>query len=268
MSRPAPDPIRCARISVAPFGVSHPVSRPSDSSSFLPGRRTGRRGSDLRSPERNDGESGRSAMDCSQKLAELFRKGRRKEYRPGEPILIKGTAVDDVLLIVNGWAQVTDPHADGSETFLDLRCRGELLGDTGVLGGRPRNANVHAVRRTVTLAVGGTQFLAFIKQHDLLKQLLLSAHEQHLAANRLTGARRFGSAAVTSRLLLDLSRRCGSPTLRGITQKAMAGMLGITLPTLRKAIADLSTSGAVRAEWPDVEIRDQGVLRETARLDD
>ncbi|MFI6156707.1 Crp/Fnr family transcriptional regulator [Kitasatospora sp. NPDC051170] len=207
-------------------------------------------------------------MEFKQKLAELFTKGRVEVYRPGDLILLKGAVADDVRLIRSGWAQVTDPHHDGSETVLDLRCRGELLGDTGVLGGRPRNANVRAVRRTVTVAVGGRQFLAFIRQHDLLDQLLLSAHDHHLAANRLTGARPFGAVVGASRLLLDLSRRYGSPTLHGITQKAIVGLLGVSVPTLRKAVADLSTCGAVRANWPSIEIRDQAALRETARLDD
>jgi CRP-like cAMP-binding protein len=180
-------------------------------------------------------------------------------------MILKGSQGGNVLRILEGWALVTDPHPDGTRTFLELRGRGQLLGETSALSGEPRNADVTAVCRTVVQAVGCERFVAEVENSEVLIGLLLHAQQSHRMANVRAGLRSFGTASRLSRLLLDLAQTAGTPHVSGIPQKVLAQVLGVTPRTLYDAVGDLERRGALSARWPVVHIVDEAVLKELAR---
>lgn len=204
-------------------------------------------------------------LDAYPRWQSIFDRGKIISYRPGQPMLLKGSQKGNVLRIVEGWALVTDPYPDGTRTFLELRGRGQLLGETSALSGEPRNADVTAVCRTVVQVIGCERFLAEIENNEVLIGLLLHAQQSHRMANVRAGLRSFGIVSGLSRLLLDLSRTAGTPHVSGIPQKVLAQVLGVTPRTLYGAIADLERRGALSARWPVVHIVDETVLKELAR---
>ncbi|MEV6419973.1 cyclic nucleotide-binding domain-containing protein [Streptomyces sp. NPDC051662] len=207
-------------------------------------------------------------MDVDRWWEKIFDSGRTLSYRSGQPMLLKGSQKGSVLRVVEGWALVTDPHLDGTRTFLELRGRGQLLGETSALSGGPRNADVTAVCRTVVRAVGSERFLAELRRNDVLVGMLLHAQELHRTTNVRAGLRRFGVVSGLSGLLLDLTRTVGAPVVVGIPQKVLACVLGVTPRTLYDAVAELERRGALSARWPVVHITDETVLRELAHSDE
>jgi CRP-like cAMP-binding protein len=207
-------------------------------------------------------------MGADQEMGSLFERGFLRKFAPGEVIFVKGAAKGTVLRIIEGWVLATDPHSDGTETPLELRGPGQLVGETSALCDGPRNATVSAVCRTTAFAVGSGEFLAHVgRDRELIAALLLDEASRHHAANLRAGIRPYGIVPALSRLLLDLARRSGSTTLQGIPQRVLAGLLGVTRPTLRVGLRSLAESGAVIARRPVITITDEQTLRETARLE-
>ncbi|MFD7059854.1 Crp/Fnr family transcriptional regulator [Streptomyces sp. NPDC059906] len=195
----------------------------------------------------------------------IFDRGRIISYRRDQTMLLKGSLKGNVLRVVEGWALVTDPHPDGEPTFLEIRGRGQLLGETSALSGQPRNAEVTAVCRTVVQAIGYERFLTELGRSDALVGMLLHAQQLHMRANVRAGLRRFGVASGLSRLLLDLAHTAGTSHVAGIPQKVLAHVLGVTPRTLSGAVAELERRGALSVRWPVVHITDDAVLEQLAR---
>ncbi|MEU3987947.1 Crp/Fnr family transcriptional regulator [Streptomyces platensis] len=207
-------------------------------------------------------------MDVERCWEKVFGPGRSLTYRKGQPMILKGSPRGSVLRVVEGWALVTDPHPDGSRTFLELRGRGQLLGETSVLSGGRRNADVTAVCRTTVRVVDGDRFIAELRRNDVLVGMLLRAQEMHRTANMRAGLRSFGVVNGLSRLLLDLAGTAGEPLVAGIPQKVLAYALGVTPRTLYEAVAELERRGALSTRWPVIGITDEAVLRQLAHSDE
>ncbi|MFJ9893814.1 Crp/Fnr family transcriptional regulator [Streptomyces sp. NPDC091280] len=206
-------------------------------------------------------------MNIDLRWDSVFSRGRTICYRSGQPMLLKGSQKGNVLRVVEGWALVTDPHPDGTPTFLEIRGRGQLLGETSALSGEPRNADVTAVCRTFVQVIGYERFLAGLGCDDVLVGMLLDAQQVHKTANMRAGLRRFGVVSGLSRLLLDLAQTAGVPLVAGVPQKVLAEVLGVTPRTLYGAVAELGCRGAISTRWPVVHITDEAVLKELARSD-
>lgn len=208
-------------------------------------------------------------MDVDHHWDRVFALGMTHSYLAGQPILLKGSQKGQVLRVLEGWALVTDPHADGSNTFLELRGRGQLLGETSALSGDPRNANVTAICRTVVRAIPSDRFLTAVMEHrEIQVDIILQAQEMHRTANVRAGLRSFGVVNGLSRLLLDLTRVAGVPQVVGIPQKVLAYALGVTPRTLYDAVADLERRRALSVRWPVVGITDEVVLKELAHCEE
>ncbi|MFD7663127.1 Crp/Fnr family transcriptional regulator [Streptomyces sp. NPDC059788] len=207
-------------------------------------------------------------MDADRCWDNIFDRGRTLTYRKDQPIFLKGGQRGCVLRVVEGWALVTDPHPDGRRAFLELRGRGQLLGETSALTGGQRNADVTAVCRTTVRAVNGDRFAAELRRSDDLIGVLLRAHESHRKANLRVGLRSFGVVNGLSRLLLDLAGTAGAPLVAGIPQKVLAYALGVTPRTLYEAVAELERRGAVSVSWPVIGLTDETVLRGLAHSDE
>lgn len=87
----------------------------------------------------------------------------RLEFQPGEVVLAEGEPSTSVFVIVSGRVRVTRGSADRVAEIARLG-EGTLLGETGVITGRPRNATITAIEPTAVLRIDGRVFVELLQQ--------------------------------------------------------------------------------------------------------
>ncbi|MFJ7902635.1 Crp/Fnr family transcriptional regulator, partial [Streptomyces sp. NPDC096198] len=117
-------------------------------------------------------QEGRPLMNfCSLVSADVWRdlveRGRRRTFRRGSVLLREGESPDSVIALVDGLVKVTQINECGDELTLTLRGPGEVLGEMGVLLGRPRSATVTAVRPCTGFVLPAHAFRGYIERHRL-----------------------------------------------------------------------------------------------------
>src|SRR3954471_8594774 len=70
--------------------------------------------------------------------------GQSRWFTRGRYLIRPGAPSDDVLLIESGAVKVVLGAANGTESILGFYGAGELIGEMGVMSGRPRSASVIA----------------------------------------------------------------------------------------------------------------------------
>lgn len=108
-------------------------------------------------------------------------------FQPGDAIFAEGEASDAVFIIVQGRVRSTRNSRDRVHEIGQLS-DGALLGETGVITGRPRSATVVALAETTALRLDGRVFLELLQQvpevcYAMVRELASRAEDSE---NRLT----------------------------------------------------------------------------------
>jgi CRP-like cAMP-binding protein len=102
-----------------------------------------------------------------------------RTYQPGEMVIEKGTYGDSFFMVASGEVEVL--HAGLPQPILAGRY--DYLGETAVITGQPRNADIVARTRTELLCISREDFLR------LVRDTTVPSTFQRLARNRARGAR-------------------------------------------------------------------------------
>ena len=100
---------------------------------------------------------------------------KREEWTPGSLIIGQGEPGDRFYIVVSGEAAVVK---DGA--VLVTYKHGDFFGETALLTGAPRSADVRAKSRLVVLVVDKYDFLSFLRGTDLAQQLVRLARNREL----------------------------------------------------------------------------------------
>ncbi|MCE7003178.1 Crp/Fnr family transcriptional regulator [Kibdelosporangium philippinense] len=162
-------------------------------------------------------------------IEHLRRAGQRRQFDREDRLMTIGAASQDVLLIESGVVKVSLSAGDGSELIVDLYGQGELIGELGVMSGRPRSASVVGHISGVAVRVPGVRFRELARQHadvllmvnETLDRRLRNADHRQLA---------MASREVPNRVAYQLviwAKEHGEQTadglrVRGITQRELA----------------------------------------------
>jgi CRP-like cAMP-binding protein/phosphoribosyl 1,2-cyclic phosphodiesterase len=117
------------------------------------------------------------------KAAEFYSMVRRRHYKVGDKIITKGSPGDEFFIIVRGKAVI---HADDKD---DEKVYGQYdyFGETALVLGVPRTADVHAKTDLEVLAIGRHDFLYLVRGTGLVATLQRLAHVRKLASWELLG---------------------------------------------------------------------------------
>lgn len=161
-------------------------------------------------------------------------------------------------------------HAiDGRETILRVVAPGNWFGELSLIDGLPRDYSMTAETRVCLLEVSRPAFL------ELMGELSFSHAITRLVGQRLRmfyGAFEHATSSpplvkVAHRLLLIAhhGRPWASPatlsTLK-VSQESLSLMLGLSRPTVIRALKTLESSGAILQRYGEIVILDIDVLRE------
>jgi CRP-like cAMP-binding protein len=190
----------------------------------------------------------------------------------GVVIVRQGEAVTCLFLVTAGAVRLSSVTASGRELVVGLLCRGDLFGESALLG-HPSQVHAQAVGPTIVLALPISSLRAILERNpETAEQLLrLIAARLHRTSAALEDAL---SADVPTRVvgrLRDLATHHGVPGPTGVrlriplTQDELARMVGASREAVNRTVGALISRGLLRTEGRTVVIRDPDELLGDAR---
>lgn len=183
-----------------------------------------------------------------------------------------GDTTKHVIVLHAGWVKVVVDAEEGGQALLALRSRGDLVGEQAALENEPRSATI----------ISASPVLAYVIQQGAFLQYLADHPDVHLAVTRalsakLRGATRrrvdFSGLPVhvrLARVLTELARMNSRPTSAGtelgyaLTQPEVAAMVGVSEPSVQRALRKLRDSGVLDTGYRRIIIRDMAALKRIA----
>lgn len=168
--------------------------------------------------------------------------------------------------LLSGVIKISFLHANGSEGILTFIEPGNWFGEVSMLADLPRPQMAIAQQDCELLNINHKQF------SDLMLGAGFASSVAQLVANRLCMMYRLMEDATLSsthdricrRLLMlshgDISQSQQARQIISASQESMANMLGISRPTLNKALQKLARTGAIALHYGFIEILDSSQL--------
>jgi CRP/FNR family cyclic AMP-dependent transcriptional regulator len=123
---------------------------------------------------------------------ELNARLRRRRYRKGEMVFLRGDLGRDLFLIESGAVKICLTTEDGKEMTLALLSPGEFFGELALLDGEPRSSDAVAMEATQCLLLERADFLQFVEEHPRVAHRVMEVLSRRLRDNnQLVQARRF-----------------------------------------------------------------------------
>jgi CRP/FNR family cyclic AMP-dependent transcriptional regulator len=178
---------------------------------------------------------------------------RRRDVAAGDTVFHAGSEGAGFAIVLAGRLKVITRSSNGRRILIGLRGPGDVVGEMAILDDAPRSADVVAVE-AARVAAGSADAM---RRHMLVRTATLVALSRSLAqrlreadAKRVEMAALVGSARVAFELL-DLGRRYGQTRPDGVhidlplSQEELADLVGLSRPTVARALADLRAEGHV-----------------------
>jgi CRP/FNR family transcriptional regulator, cyclic AMP receptor protein len=185
--------------------------------------------------------------------AELNARLRRRRYRKGEMIFLRGDLGRDLFLIESGSVKICLTTEDGKEMTLALLGVGEFFGELALLDGDPRSSDAVAMEASTFLLLERSDFLQFVDEHPRVAHRVMAVLSRRLRDNNqlVQDAAFFDIAARLARVILRLADSAGEPdgdavTInRRLTQIELAGMIGTTRESVNKWLGEYERQGLI-----------------------
>jgi CRP-like cAMP-binding protein len=149
----------------------------------------------------------------SGELDEIIGFATERRYPRGTTVMAKGDPGSSMMAVLVGRLRVSSVSADGREITLNVIGPGELVGEFGLLDGKPRSNDVIAAEDTTVMVVERQQFMPFLLRHENLVERLLVVLCDKLRRTSLAleEIALFDLPARLARLLLNLAADYGRP---------------------------------------------------------
>ncbi len=197
----------------------------------------------------------------------------KRAYRRGATLFLEGDSASEVLFIERGHIKITVGSHDGREVLLEIRGRGDVVGEMAIIDNSYRSASAFSLTTpTEVLVLSVRDFRELIDTDAHFTRSLLdemvskvrtaSFHQLELALDDVAGR--------VARRILDLDKRFGrmragivrvkSP----ITQQEIADWAGVSRQAVVKELSELRDLGIVETKGSVMTILDRDALVERA----
>lgn len=209
---------------------------------------------------------GRLAPD---ERAGLLALGTTRRHPAGATLVHAGGADRVAYVLLSGCAKVIGHAADGRETMLAVRMRGDLVGEITALYGGERSATVEVVADVDAVAVGHREFRAFLRRSPAAAEAVHQtvAGKLRQATGVRTGIGGARTPVRVAEILCQLAavhgRRTGASYVveAPLTQADLGALVGASKASVERAVARLRARGLVSWSRRAVEILDLDGLR-------
>ncbi len=213
-------------------------------------------------------------------LADPLAEGLSELARPvklsnGEMLFHAGDPGNGFYVVFEGSLKVSVISHEGEEQLLTVLGPGAIVGELALLDGRPRSANVSALKPTELAFVDKSSFDRFAEANPALYQHMLAIVAGRLRlANDILAARSFlPLAGRVAQTLLQLAESFGKPVDRGrilihykLSQANLANMAGAARENVNRVLNDWKRAGTISRISGYYCIEDMSVLKAAAEL--
>lgn len=186
------------------------------------------------------------------------------EFTPGTVICHQGDQSRNVLVVSRGRVRVSRVAVTGEETVLAVRGPGEIIGELSAVDGRRRSATLTAVDLVSGLVVSAVQLESLCRMRPGIAWAMLrvAAGRQRATADQ-QDLRTGPSLYRVGAMLLDLAHRGTDDLIATVplSQRELAGIVGISRETLARALKVLRDAGIILTRRNGIEILREEELR-------
>jgi CRP-like cAMP-binding protein len=115
---------------------------------------------------------------------QLARTVRAISLGPMERIIIQGREGSSLFLVGEGRLEVLIRQTDGKDQLMDIKKRGDVIGEISLLTGEPRTATVRAIEGGIVYEIGKHQFEPIIRARPELVEELGAIMRKHIESTR------------------------------------------------------------------------------------
>jgi CRP/FNR family transcriptional regulator len=187
-------------------------------------------------------------------LADISRRARRYQFRPGQQIMLEGEQPQGLFVVLQGRVRLSCTAADGREQVLDMVGPGEIFNMVPVFDEQPNHSNARAMSPVECLLLPRHAMLGLIKAHPELALAALHAMATELRELvRLVEDLAFRS--VRARLARQLLAEAAEGSAE-LTHQELAERAGTVREMAGRALRKLAEDGLVRLERGRVIVLD------------
>jgi len=219
-----------------------------------------------------------SPANCSRKLLErsalfssLDEKARRdiatfakpQNFSAGQPICRLGDRGDRMMAVIVGSVRISLPTAKGKEVILaDLRA-GELFGEIAVLDGKPRSANVTALKNCELMVLERRDLLPFLQRNPdaCMKLMEMLCTRIRRSDERMADIAFFNLPVRLAKTLLNYEPDVRAGTKLSLSQSELAEMAGGTREKVNRCLREWQRQGIIELKNRWTIIRNPDALR-------
>ena len=217
--------------------------------------------------------------------SDLLSRGVERRFDGGATLMNQGDRGDSVAVLLRGVAKIWALSADGHETLLGLRTRGDLLGEMAVTARVPRTARVVASTPVLACVLTDREFRLYLDRWPgaAIEVAATVARRLRTANERRAEFRSRDAAQRVAAILYDTAARVGQPVGAGrggssssssssgtggvsigpeVTQGDLASLAAVALSTVERILQDFERDGLVVRHRRALILPDPAVLLE------
>jgi len=190
----------------------------------------------------------------------LVEAGEVARFAAGDMLYRKGDVGSSFLGVISGAFKVSTLGEDGREAILVVMESGNWFGEASLFDGLPRPHDVTAIEASTVLVIGAPAFERLMRRTAFARALsaLLCSRVRALYGLVEDAMLRSTSTRIARRLLSlargDTTMAADARSRVGVSQEALAMMLGITRQTLSKELKVLAGDGVLALGYGRIEV--------------
>jgi len=190
----------------------------------------------------------------------ILSRARPMDFLCGQVMYFAGDQIEQVFLLTDGRAKITQFSERGTEVILRLCIPGEVISELALVPGSRQSSTAQAIQDCKVLAWDSATFEAVIERFPVLRSNAKSILEQRLQELE----RRFCEVSTETvsprlahglvRLLDQIGRKVNSHVEINVSQEALAHMTAMTTFTVNRLLANWENQGMLRLRREAIEI--------------
>jgi CRP-like cAMP-binding protein len=186
-------------------------------------------------------------------IKDVMARGEIRSWPAASQMISEGESGDAVYFITSGKAKVTLYGEEGREIVLAILKEGDMFGEMSIIDGKPRSANVEAVKDIDCLVISKSAFLEYLSTHHKVYMRFFA----YLTGRLREATRKIGGLALLdvcgriAHTLIGMAAEGGGDKVVSIerpTHEELAAMIGSSREVVSRALKKMTQEGYIKIE--------------------